>query len=217
MFKAVYLSIIAPFISFSSIDYTPSIGLTFHFQAKHRPFYSTNHNFSDSLKTIFLNPIEIEKKDKIETATRLQFKYSILLGIPVEELANNQLLEFIQSWFGTRYLWGGNSKKGIDCSAFTQRLLSEVFGVKTGRIVGDQYQKSKKIKKSDLRLGDLIFFNFKGGSSLGHVAYYLGNDWFVHATVNKGITFSNLNETYYAKGFRFAGRPEYADGCMPLD
>jgi len=146
-------------------------------------------------------------KDDIEEATSLQFKYAIILDVEVESLKNNDLLNFIENWYGVKYLYGGTTKKGIDCSAFTQELLKEVFGITTDRIAGDQYNKCKKINREQLQIGDLLFFKAKNKSYITHVAFYLGNNKFIHASVNKGITFDDLNSKYYSNIFYCAGRP----------
>jgi lipoprotein Spr len=146
-------------------------------------------------------------KDDIEEATSLQFKYAIILDVDVESLKNNDLLNFIESWYGVKYLYGGTTKKGIDCSAFTQELLKEVFGIATDRIAGDQYNKCIKINREQLQIGDLLFFKAKNKSYITHVAFYLGNNKFIHASVNKGITFDHLNSKYYSNIFYCAGRP----------
>lgn len=147
-------------------------------------------------------------EDDIEDATSLQFKYAIILGVSVESLKNNALLSFIEKWYGVKYLYGGNTMKGIDCSAFTQVLLKDVYGIATDRVVGDQYTKCTKIKRSELQIGDLLFFKHKDKSYLTHVAFYLGNNKFIHASVNKGITIDDLNSKYYSNIYYGAGRPK---------
>jgi hypothetical protein len=147
-------------------------------------------------------------KDDIEEATSLQFKYAIILGVNVESLKNNELLNFIEKWMGVKYLYGGNTMKGIDCSAFTQVLLKNIYGIATDRIVGDQYAKCIKINRAELLIGDLLFFKHKDKSYLTHVAFYLGNNKFIHASVNKGITIDDLNSKYYSNIYYGAGRPK---------
>jgi len=147
-------------------------------------------------------------EDEIEEATALQFKYAIILGVNVESLKNNELLNFIEKWYGVKYLYGGTTMKGIDCSAFTQVLLKNVYGIATDRVVGDQYNKCNKINRSDLQIGDLLFFRHKDKSYLTHVAFYLGNNKFIHASVNKGITIDDLNSKYYSNIYYGSGRPK---------
>lgn len=145
-----------------------------------------------------------ETKDIIESLTSLQYKYAMLLNVNVESLKNTALLGFMDDWFGTRYRYGGTTKKGIDCSALTGSLLASVYGLVTPRTAREQYKHSEHISKADLKEGDLVFFNTKG--YISHVGLYLENGYFLHASSSKGVTISNLDEEYFSKRFVGGGR-----------
>ena len=153
----------------------------------------------------------------IEWLSPLAFKYALKLDLPVEELANHQLLSFIDDWYGVKYRFGGDSKTGIDCSAFTRKLLSDVFSISVGRVVPDQLKAGIEIPKSELRMGDLIFFKTSTGHRKGltHVGFYLGNGNFVHAATNRGVVFDNIEKDYYKKAFRTAVRPHAVPSLLP--
>lgn len=145
-----------------------------------------------------------ETKDIIESLTSLQYKYAMMLNVNVESLKNSALLGFMDDWFGTRYRYGGTTKKGIDCSAFTGSLLMAVYGLAMPRTAREQYKASEHIKKDELKEGDLVFFNTRGYVS--HVGLYLENGYFLHASSSKGVTISNLDDSYYSKTFICGGR-----------
>jgi cell wall-associated NlpC family hydrolase len=148
--------------------------------------------------------VSINEKAAIENSNSLQFKYSILLNVPVEQITNYRLLEFIEEWYGTRYLYGGSTRRGIDCSAFSGTLQATVFGRNLPRIAQDQFLYSERISRSRLQEGDLVFFNTRGGIS--HVGVYLANNKFVHASSSHGVIISDLTEAYYSRKFIAAGR-----------
>jgi cell wall-associated NlpC family hydrolase len=140
----------------------------------------------------------------IENASELQLKYSILLNTEVEQLQNKVLLESVDEWYGTRYRLGGTTKKGIDCSAFVQAVFATAYGLTIPRTAREQYRVSQKISRTELQEGDLLFFNTTGGVS--HVGIYLQNNKFIHASVSKGVTISDMFDPYYLKRFIGAGR-----------
>jgi cell wall-associated NlpC family hydrolase len=137
----------------------------------------------------------------------LQFKYAILTNSPVEELTNRRLLAFMDQWYGVPYHWGGNNKEGIDCSAFTCQLVSDVYNVKRlPRMSADQYKATRRVPKKELKEGDLVFFHTMGrGHRITHVGVYLYNNRFVHASI-AGVQISDLGQGYYYHHYVGAGR-----------
>ena len=137
---------------------------------------------------------------------KLQSRYAAMLDVVPEALCNLSLYNFIDQWYGVRYRLGGNSKKGIDCSAFVQRAYEQVFGVNLLRTAMDQFGMSNLIwRKDQCKEGDLVFFNIKG-SRVSHVGIYLINNFFVHASSSHGIMISSLEDKYWNKYFACAGR-----------
>ncbi|HYE56107.1 MAG TPA: NlpC/P60 family protein [Chitinophagaceae bacterium] len=147
----------------------------------------------------------INTAEAIEVLPTLRFKYSILLDEPVEALTNEPLLEFLEEWYGTRYRLGGNDKTGIDCSAFVQSFLSTLYGLSISRTCKEQYHQSRRIKRSQLQEGDLVFFKTRG-RTISHVGVYLRNNKFVHASTSSGVMISDLSDEYFAKRYAGAGR-----------
>lgn len=140
----------------------------------------------------------------IESATSLQIKFAILLDTEIENVTNVSLFRTIDQWLGTPYRLGGTTKKGIDCSAFVQIMYSSFFGFALPRTCREQFGAVKRIVMSDLQVGDLIFFNTRGGVS--HVGFYLQNNKFVHASSSLGVTVTDLSDPYWSSRIVGAGR-----------
>lgn len=140
----------------------------------------------------------------VEGASSLQIKYSVLLNVEVELLKNGNLLRLIDGWLGTRYALGGSTKAGIDCSALMQIFFTALYGISLPRTAKQQYDFSRPISRTELREGDLLFFNTHGGVS--HVGMYICNNKFVHASASNGVTISDMFDPYYANRLIGAGR-----------
>ncbi|SFD81723.1 lipoprotein Spr [Chitinophaga sp. CF118] len=143
----------------------------------------------------------------VESAQLWQFKYAQLLDVPVEKVTNMQLYGFIEDWYGTPYRLGGKNKDGIDCSAFSNTLLTTVFRASSSGTSSQLYQKAKKLNDYQMREGDLVFFKINQ-NNVSHVGVYLTNDRFVHASTSSGVMISDLNEPYWKKYYAGGGRVE---------
>jgi lipoprotein Spr len=144
----------------------------------------------------------------LENAQAWQFKYGQLLDVAVEDVSNFRLYGFIEDWYGTPYRMGGKTKDGIDCSAFVNTLLSNVFQLSFSGTSAQMYEHVRKLRsRNDLREGDLVFFRI-GHKRISHVGIYLENDRFVHASTSSGVMISDLNEAYWKKYYAGAGRVE---------
>lgn len=162
---------------------------------------------ADEVTTVtpaIIKPSDKSFQQNIEVCSALQFKYAMMMDCEVESITNYSLYNFIEDWWATRYRYGGSDRSGIDCSAFTGRLLADVFGVNAPRTAKEQFDNCEKVATEDLLEGDLVFFNTRGGIS--HVGLYLGNNYFVHSSVHSGVTISSLTEDYYSRKFISGGR-----------
>ncbi len=143
----------------------------------------------------------------VELSDPLQFKYSILLNSPVEELTDGKMISFIEDWYGTRYKYGGNDKNGVDCSAFVQTFVFTMYGLMLPRTSAQQYQNSKRLRKDELEEGDLVFFKTRGRKAgVSHVGVYLRNNKFVHASTSGGVMINDISEGYYSSHYAGGGR-----------
>lgn len=142
---------------------------------------------------------------KIEKASKVQIKYALILDTEVEQIENMRLYAGIDEWMGTKYRLGGSTKDGIDCSALMQILYVTQYGINLPRTAREQYDATQRVSRTDLKEGDLVFFNTSGGVS--HVGIYLQNNKFFHAS-SSGVIISDLFEPYWEKRFIGVGRYE---------
>jgi cell wall-associated NlpC family hydrolase len=152
-------------------------------------------------------PRKHRKAIGIELSPPLFFKYAILMDVPVEMINDNKLIETIDSWYGVRYKYGGETRKGIDCSAFTQAFILAYYEKELPRTSEEQYLDCKHIKKKKLHQGDLVFFRTRGPKGgISHVGVYLCNNKFVHASTSSGVMISDLDEDYFRSRYAGGGR-----------
>lgn len=143
----------------------------------------------------------------------LKSRYADVLGVMPNLLTNNILYNFIDEWYGTRYRLGGSDKKGVDCSAFVQKLYEQVFNTTMLRTAVEQFKRCNVTPdKEELKEGDLVFFRSGKKSRVSHVGIYLVNNFFVHSSTSSGVMISNLNEAYWKKKFAGGGKVSKEDG-----
>ncbi|MFM7672872.1 MAG: C40 family peptidase [Bacteroidota bacterium] len=135
----------------------------------------------------------------------LQIKYAKLMDLEAGALPSLSILLALEEWYGTPYLWGGSTRRGVDCSAFTRAMYQSVYGITLPRVSRDQHRGTQRVQITNLQEGDLVFFNTRG-SGVSHVGIYLGSNKFAHASSAKGVTISDLYEKYYIKRYLGAGR-----------
>jgi lipoprotein Spr len=140
----------------------------------------------------------------------IQLKYAGLLGTDPAQIPITDLLKSVDEWYGTKYKMGGENKNGIDCSAFVQTVYLSAFGMTVPRTAFEQFKVCNHISATEMKEGDLVFFNTTGGVS--HVGIYLRNNKFVHASVARGVTVSDLFDPYYLRRFLGVGRIEKSLG-----
>lgn len=119
-------------------------------------------------------------------------------GNGVSSLRAN-LVNKAKDYLGGRYVWGGTTLgKGVDCSGFTQQIYAK-FGYYIPRTSGSQGSSGTRISRSELKVGDLVFYG--NSSGINHVAIYIGNDRIIHASNKRdGIKISNM---YYRNPYRY--------------
>lgn len=106
---------------------------------------------------------------------------------------------------GARYRYGGSARSGFDCSGFTRYVYGRK-GVELPHRAAEQFYRGVPVQKSQLKPGDLVFFQTTR-RGISHVGIYAGGGRFIHASSAKGqVRVDSLQSGYYAERFRGARR-----------
>lgn len=129
------------------------------------------------------------------------------IAADVATLKETMLMEIIK-YMNTPYKFGGNSRDGIDCSAFTQTVFASC-SIKLHRSAKEQYTQGIPVeRREDLKFGDLVFFNTRKNVRPGHVGIYIGDNLFVHASSKHGVIATSMSHEYYSTRYMGARRLE---------
>jgi lipoprotein Spr len=136
-----------------------------------------------------------------------EFKIEFLNQIAGIALSVNpmslKLHDFIFDWIGKPYRFGGESKRGIDCSAFARELYSRVMGQYLPRNSRQQFKYVQTINKEELKTGDLVFFKIKT-RDISHVGVYLSDNKFIQSS-KSGVNIASLENSYWKRYYYKAG------------
>ena len=121
-------------------------------------------------------------------------QYSDYAGTSAVKSAREDLVDYAKSFLGTRYVWGGASPSGFDCSGFTMYVYAH-FGYRMSHGASDQLYAFTRVSTAQRLAGDLVFFSY-GGGDISHVGIYLGGGAFIHATSNGGVKISYFDGYY---------------------
>jgi cell wall-associated NlpC family hydrolase len=126
-------------------------------------------------------------------------------------IIERMLRDAYDDWKGTPHLMGGCDKRGVDCSCFVRKIYEDVFHydikmlprtVKGLSIM----KKGRQVKKNDLQPGDLVIFKQPPPWYKYHVGIYLGENEFMHASKNKGVIISRMDDPYHWAKYFFKAR-----------
>jgi hypothetical protein len=128
---------------------------------------------------------------------------------------DNEIINTAKSFLGTPYQWGGTSPSGFDCSGFTQYVLAQ-NGKSIPRTSQEQFASGQAVDKSQLQAGDLVFYNWSGGTEATHVGIYEGNGKMIHAP-HKGDVVKEVDFNSYGQNAYLGARRYYkgTEGALP--
>lgn len=121
-------------------------------------------------------------------------------------LATHASLEkVIHPLLGIKYVWGGTTTDGFDCSGFTRYVFAK-YGIQLPRTSAEQSKAGEYVSKDNLRAGDLVFFHTYGApGTVTHVAIYIGNGEIVNA-VSTSVQINQLDDHYFGSRYITARR-----------
>lgn len=131
------------------------------------------------------------------------------LGIEESKKDNFSLYKEAALWMNTSYVEGGLSPNGVDCSGLVYIIYKKVYGQTLERNSANMLKKNcRRISKSRLKEGDLVFFFTAGKSksNINHVGIYLKDAKFIHASTSRGVMISSLDDNYFQKTWVCGGR-----------
>ena len=117
---------------------------------------------------------------------------------------NSDIVATAKQYLGVRYVYGGASPSGFDCSGFTMYIYQQ-FGYSLPHTATGQWQSGLGTRIwgiSALQPGDLVFFNDparNAGKACSHAGIYIGNGQFIHSSSSSsgGVIISDLTSGYY--------------------
>jgi len=117
-----------------------------------------------------------------------------------------QILAEAQKYLGTRYVYGGASPAGFDCSGYVYYVLKQL-GFSPSRTPAAQFNMGSPVSKENLQAGDIVYFAGTYASGISHVGIYAGNGQFIHAPNSRSVvSYSDLTTGYWAQHYYGARR-----------
>ena len=113
--------------------------------------------------------------------------------------SGNNIVAYAKKYMGYKYVSGGSSPStGFDCSGFTSYVYKQC-GINISRSSSAQASNGTAVSKSNLQPGDLVIFNNRANTSIGHVGIYIGGNTFIHAgNSGTGVITTSLSDSYYS-------------------
>lgn len=101
------------------------------------------------------------------------------------------IISTAKQYIGVKYVWGGTTPSGFDCSGYTQYVFAQQ-GISLPRVSRDQYAQGTAVSYENLKAGDLVFFSLDGDKVIDHVGIFIGNGQFINASSSKGVTIYSM-------------------------
>ncbi len=130
--------------------------------------------------------------------------YSAETLAPAVSTVGRKLQMEFEKCRGIPYKYGGTTYKAFDCSGFVQNTFRKILKIQLPRSSSAMLNVGVKVRRSDLEIGDLVFFRPK--RRYRHVGIYMGDDMFIHVSSSQGVTKTSLNSSYWKRCYHTARR-----------
>lgn len=151
------------------------------------------------------NSVKVKPADRETAVTPVPHRLS---SSSVDTEMGRRLVSEARKWLGVPYSYGGNSRKGVDCSGMVVAVYRDAASLKLPRSSADQHRYCRDISRKDLEAGDLVFFKGSSKGKVSHVGIYIGDNKMIHASSSRGVIVSDLAEKYYISHYHASGRVE---------
>jgi cell wall-associated NlpC family hydrolase len=143
------------------------------------------------------------KKSTISKSSLESISSSLIGYVPSSsnksEMVSDEVMFKVIEYLNTPYLWGGTSKRGIDCSSFVQTVMYQSLGIMLPRTSYEQSNVGVDVPRSELKFGDLLFFDTMNKGRTTHVGIYLSDGYFVHSGSHTGVAVASLDSEFYSR------------------
>ena len=150
---------------------------------------------------------ETKIETSTETTTAAAANTETTVASATASSSSSSVVEIAKKYLGCKYVYGGSSPSGFDCSGFTSYVYGQC-GISLARTSYAQASQGTAVSKSELQPGDLLLFTTNGSSGgISHVGIYVGNGQFIHAAnATRGVVYDTINSGYYATNYAGARR-----------
>jgi len=152
----------------------------------------------------FQKSSKLKETGNLDNATYEELRWRAEARFHGGNVASAKILKTAAQYRGVRYVFGGTTPSGFDCSGYVQFVFAR-HGIRLTRTADTQAREGKYVSRKALIPGDLVFFTtYEPGAS--HVGIYAGNNKFWNATSSRGIMLSDLTDSYWGPRYYTARR-----------
>ncbi|TDL90257.1 peptidoglycan endopeptidase [Vibrio vulnificus] len=149
-----------------------------------------------------INP-NISNSDRIRIGQTIRVSgKASAINKPSKSTKADQVLAAGAKYMGAKYVYGASTSRTdvFDCSSFTLRAFQSA-GISLPRNSVAQSHVGTPVSSKALQKGDLVFFDTNNDGVINHVGIYAGNGQMLNASTSKGVSYANINNSYWGPSF----------------